>query len=262
MSDVKEVIWDSVDENGNPINPRLATPEEIEAKKKSKGIPIIEESFDKRVLKPEPTKIQVEQLTSSVDGKPIITPVRTTDGLIPWNDPRLKTPPKEWDFKKPVEEAAQLGLLLIKVAQKLNGAGLSANQLGIDAKVFAITVIENYQYAAFNPVILESSEETELMEEGCLSRPGLWLKVSRPKKIKVKYFTFKGEEVINELDGFHSRVFQHEYDHMLGIDFTQRVGKLKLDMALKKLHKQLVKAATTQQLEYEAKLTPRLRIPD
>jgi peptide deformylase len=259
MSDVKEVVWDSVDENGNPINPRLATPEEIEEKNKSKGIPIIEESFDKRVIKPEPTKVMVEKLTSSVDGKEIITPVRTTDGLIPWNDPRLKTPPKLWDFKQPLEEAAKLGLLLIKVANKLNGAGLSANQIGIDAKVFAITVVQNYHYAVFNPEILESSENTILMEEGCLSRPGLWLKISRPEKIKVKYFTFKGEEVHTELSGYHSRVFQHEYDHMLGIDFTQRVSKLKLDMALKKLHKQLVKAATTGHLEYDGRMTPIIR---
>ena len=259
MSDVKEVIWDSVDENGNPINPRLATPEEIEAKKKSKGLPIIEESFDKRVLKPEPTKIEVEKLKSSVDGKEFLTPVRTTDGLIPWNDPRLKTPPKLWDFKQPVEDAAKLGLLLISVANKLNGAGLSANQIGIDAKVFAITVVENYHYAVFNPEILESSEETILMEEGCLSRPGLWLRVSRPDRIKVKYFTFKGEEVHTELQGYHSRVFQHEYDHMLGIDFTQRVGKLKLDMALKKLSKQLIKAATTGHLEYAGRVTPNIR---
>lgn len=253
MSDIKEVIWDSVDENGNPINPRLATEEEV---KKSKGLPIIEESFDKRITKPEPTTVMVEKITSSVDGKEIITPVRTTDGLIPWNDPRLKTSPKLWDFKQPLEEAAKLGLLLIKVANKLNGAGLSANQIGIDAKVFAITVVENYHYAAFNPEILESSEETILMEEGCLSRPGLWLKVARPERIKVKYFTFKGEEVRTELAGYHSRVFQHEYDHMLGIDFTQRVGKLKLDMALKKLSKQVIKAATTGHLEYQGRLTP------
>lgn len=255
MTDVKEVIWDSVDENGNPIKPRLKS-----------SLPIIEESFDKRVIKTEPDKkepekitVHVEEQISSVDGKKFITPVRTTDGLIPWNDPRLKTPPKLWDFTQPVEEAAKLGLLLINVAVKLQGAGLSANQIGIDAKVFAITVVENYHYAVFNPEILESSTETILMEEGCLSRPGLWLRVSRPDRIKVKYFTFKGEEVHTELQGYHSRVFQHEYDHMLGIDFTQRVGKLKLDMALKKLSKQVIKAATTGHLEYEGHAYPVLK---
>lgn len=161
-----------------------------------------------------------------------------TGKLIPWNDPMLQNPPPEWDFvNTDPEEAARLALILIESSKALQGAGLSANQIGINKKVFAMTLVDTPQYVAFNPVIEESSEEEVLMEEGCLSRPGLWLKVKRPKLVRVKYMTAKGEEVRAELDGFPSRVFQHEYDHMLGMDFTQRVSSLKLQMGLKKAKK-------------------------
>jgi peptide deformylase len=150
----------------------------------------------------------------------------------------LKTPPAEWDFSNTTpEDAAKLALILIESSDALQGAGLSANQIGINQKAFAITLVDTPKYVAFNPVIEESSEEVVLMEEGCLSRPGLWLKVARPKMVRVKYMNAIGEEVRAELDGYHSRVFQHEYDHMLGMDFTQRVSSLKLQMGLKKLKK-------------------------
>jgi|TARA_B100001093_G_scaffold143388_2_gene135859 peptide deformylase len=170
--------------------------------------------------------------------------------LIPYNDPLLTSPQDEWNFdENPQEEAAKLGLLLIETSRKLQGAGLSANQIGLPYKVFALTAEEQMDLPAmaiFNPEILESSEEVSIMTEGCLSRPNLWLMVSRPRLIKVKYQTFKGEEIRTTLSGYVSRVFQHEYDHMLGIDFTQRVSKMKLDRAIKKMKKDAKSGRTTQ----------------
>ena len=61
-----------------------------------------------------------------------------------------------------------------------------------------------------------------------------------------KYFTFKGEEIKTTLNGYLSRVFQHEYDHMIGIDFTQRVSKMKLDRAITKMKKDAKKGKITQ----------------
>jgi peptide deformylase len=169
--------------------------------------------------------------------------------LISWDDPLLTSPQEEWDFKKyPLEEAAKLGLLLIETSKKLNGAGLSANQIGLPYKVFVLTAEETFDLpsmALFNPEILESSEDTNIMTEGCLSRPNLWLLVKRPTVIKVKYQTFKGEEIKTTLNGYLSRVFQHEYDHMLGIDFTQRVSREKLKRAIKKQKKDAKRGRTT-----------------
>ncbi|MBH21653.1 MAG: peptide deformylase [Rhodobiaceae bacterium] len=170
--------------------------------------------------------------------------------LIPWDDPLLTSEQDDWKFEEyPMEEAAKLGLLLIETSRKLNGAGLSANQIGLPYKVFALTAEEQMDLPAmaiFNPEILESSEDKTSMTEGCLSRPNLWLMVSRPRVIKVKYFTFKGEEIKTTLSGYVSRVFQHEYDHMIGIDFTQRVSREKLKRAIKKLKKDAKRGRTTQ----------------
>ena len=170
--------------------------------------------------------------------------------LIPYDDPLLTSPQEDWKFDEyPKEEAAKLGLLLIETSKKLTGAGLSANQIGLPYKVFALTPEESFglpNMAMFNMEILESSEDTSTMTEGCLSRPNLWLMVNRPQVIKVKYFTFKGEEIKTTLNGYLSRVFQHEYDHMIGIDFTQRVSKMKLDRAITKMKKDAKKGKITQ----------------
>ena len=76
-----------------------------------------------------------------------------------------------------------------------------------------------------------------LINEGCLTYPGLWIKVSRPESIGVEYEDENGEVIKDNLSGLQCRIFQHEYDHMEGSDFTKKVGKLKLDIALKKQKK-------------------------
>ena len=81
------------------------------------------------------------------------------------------------------------------------------------------------------------------MDEGCLTYPGLWLKVNRPTSIKAEWEDSKGTKGEYALSGLESRVFQHEYDHMEGTNFTERVSKLKLDMAHKRRKKQLRKFA-------------------
>ena len=75
------------------------------------------------------------------------------------------------------------------------------------------------------------------MSEGCLTWPGLWLKVRRPEGIEVTYEDAKGELHEKAMFGLEARIFQHEYDHMEGTDFTKRVSKLKLDRAKKRLRK-------------------------
>ena len=69
--------------------------------------------------------------------------------------------------------------------------------------------------------------------EGCLSFPGIWVKVERPKIVEVMYETTQGKTRFAKLDGFESKCYQHEYDHIEGITFNQRVSKLRWDMAKK-----------------------------
>ena len=105
-----------------------------------------------------------------------------------------------------------------------NGIGISANQIGIWERAFAmVRDIENNEVmVCFNPRIIKSYSEEVEMEEGCLSYPELFLKIKRPDKIVVKYEDEDKKTHKIKLQGLASRVFQHEYDHMEGIDFTQR----------------------------------------
>ena len=105
-----------------------------------------------------------------------------------------------------------------------NGIGISANQIGIWERAFAmVRDLENNEVmVCFNPRIVKSYSEEVEMEEGCLSYPELFLKIKRPDKIIVKYEDEDKKTHKLKLQGLASRVFQHEYDHMEGIDFTQR----------------------------------------
>ena len=104
------------------------------------------------------------------------------------------------------------------------GIGLSANQIGIWERVFVM--IRDVEYneiiTCFNPRILKESRKKISMEEGCLSYPDLFLDIVRPESVVVKYEDENKKFHKVKLDGLASRVFQHEYDHMEGIDFTQR----------------------------------------
>ena len=105
-----------------------------------------------------------------------------------------------------------------------NGVGLSANQIGIEERAFVMMIDIDLQetITCFNPKIIKESKDEVVMEEGCLSYPELFLDIPRPRSIIVKYED-EGKNIFKRrLDGYIGRIFQHEYDHMEGIDFTQR----------------------------------------
>jgi peptide deformylase len=122
-----------------------------------------------------------------------------------------------------------------------NGIGLAANQLNIKKRVFAIGSknVPGFPepFCVFNPVILEASEEHVLDKEGCLSFPGLWLHLQRPKMIVAQYQNSKGETKEAKVEGYLAKCFQHELDHLNGICFVDKVSRLKLQLAMKKLKK-------------------------
>lgn len=118
----------------------------------------------------------------------------------------------------------------------IQGAGLSANQVGVPYAVFVMSV-EGIGRACFNPKIHGASKETCVFKEGCLSLPGIWLSIARPMACLVSFQDENGNNTPVELSGVAARVFQHEYDHMLGQNFTQRASPLKLKRALQALKK-------------------------
>ena len=125
-----------------------------------------------------------------------------------------------------------------------NGIGLSANQIGIMERVFVMysDVKKRETITCFNPEIVTKSDTEILMEEGCLTYPGLWLKVKRPDGIEVQYEDKSGEIQHQAMFGLECRIFLHEYDHMEGTDFTEKVSKLRLERAKKRLSKMMKKS--------------------
>ena len=157
--------------------------------------------------------------------------------LIKAPDEFLEKHVKEFDFSN--MDPAEISKNMIDTMHKYKGIGLAANQVGVDAQIFVMG--EKDPMTVINPIITEVGTEKVEMEEGCLSFPGLYMKVSRPSVVSVQYLDIEQKECIIKLEGFHARVFLHEYDHLQGITFDQRVSKLRLDMAKKKQEK-LIKA--------------------
>jgi len=155
--------------------------------------------------------------------------------LLKISDPILRDIPTEFDFE--TQNAQELADKLWAKCRELRGLGLSANQVGIDARVFVMGTADDNRKNMFNPNIIGVSKETELAAEGCLSLPGLWLNIRRPKEVTISYKNVAGEYVVEQLAGLEARIALHEYDHMVGLNFMDRASKLKREMALKSLEK-------------------------
>ena len=142
--------------------------------------------------------------------------------LIPSDDPLLHRKIKKCSYDL---DRSKLSYTLTENMFHHNGVGLSANQIGIEERAFVMVFDMDTQetITCFNPKIIKESKNKVIMEEGCLSYPDKFLKISRPSSIIVKYEN-EGKDIFKRrLDGFVARVFQHEYDHMEGINFTQRI---------------------------------------
>jgi peptide deformylase len=139
---------------------------------------------------------------------------------------------------------------MISVMTINSGLGLSANQVGLNAQIFVMKTLLNKKWGSplvvANPIIKGLSKEMELGIEGCLSHPDLYIKVKRPISCIVEFDTLAedGKTIIHtetKFDDIDARIFLHEYDHLHGIQFIDRVSKYKLQLAEKKRLKQIKK---------------------
>jgi len=170
--------------------------------------------------------------------------------LLEFSDELLKREPKEFDFDK--DDAKEVCDALFERMKELGGIGLSANQVGLDMKIFVFGDGDALTRYIINPTIIAVGDETVAMKEGCLSLPGVFLMVRRPTDVTLRYYDTDGNEVVENFKDLAARVVLHEYDHMIGQNFTQRVSKLKLDRAIKAMKKKVtkkVRADVRQQLE-------------
>lgn len=149
----------------------------------------------------------------------------------------LRTKTAEFDFAEHTKKDIDELIKKMKTTMiRANGIGLSANQIGLDLKVFVAQITETDKrgnkriltseerkfYAVFNPEITKFSKQTETIEEGCLSVPEVYGEVERLKNITIKGQNRYGKPIKIEAGGFLARVFQHETDHLNGILFIDK----------------------------------------
>jgi len=158
----------------------------------------------------------------------------------------LRNPTEKFDFDNPQTDPKELQAGLVETMEKYGGLGLSANQVGVDLSVFVMRTQDEGIVAFFNPEITQISQETEMMKEGCLSFPDIYIMLKRPKVVVMDYQTVDGEKRSIKLEGLGARCVQHEIDHLNGVIFLQRASQLKIERALKARPKERAK-----RLEYE-----------
>lgn len=162
-----------------------------------------------------------------------------TRPIVIYGDPVLREkaePVKELD-----RETKNLVADMIAILQEANGLGLAAPQVGVSKRIFiadlsALDLAESIR-VFINPEILEKSGEV-VLEEGCLSFPGIYQKISRPEMVKVRATDQEGNLFEMEASGMMARAILHEYDHLEGklfIDYLSSVSRALIKGKLKKL---------------------------
>ena len=154
--------------------------------------------------------------------------------LLEANHPLLHSPLPEITAETEPEDRVELTNNMSETMRHYGGVGLSANQVGLAIRMFVFGDNKHF-IPCFNPKILEYGGPEMPIEEGCLTYPGLFVKIYRPDWIVAQWEDEKRELHEANLPDLHSRIFQHEYDHMEGIDFRSRAGKVSLDMAQRKV---------------------------
>ena len=154
--------------------------------------------------------------------------------LLEPNHPLLHSPLPVITAETEPENRKELLDNMVETMKHYGGIGLSANQCGLAIRMFVFGDNKHY-IPCFNPRITAYSDKKIPIEEGCLTYPGLFVKIYRPEWVTV---TFEDENRELHEETFRdllARVFQHEYDHMEGIDFRSLAGRMSLDIAQRKV---------------------------
>lgn len=138
---------------------------------------------------------------------------------------------------------------MFSTMRNANGIGLAGNQVGLDKKIFIIDVspVEDCEHikpiVMINPKIIKKSDETIIMEEGCLSLPDFRVDVERPESIIVKFLSSAEQEEEIEANDLFARVILHEYDHLIGKMIPDRISP-----AERKKYKSILKQITDREV--------------
>jgi len=140
----------------------------------------------------------------------------------------------------PVKEVTPEILNIIKdMAETMyadSGVGLAAPQVGVSKRIILVDGEEDGLIVLINPMIIKSEGEA-VAEEGCLSIPGIYSQVKRASKVTVKALNENGDPIEITKEALTARALQHEIDHLDGILFVDRIGRMERQMLLDKLKK-------------------------
>ncbi len=126
---------------------------------------------------------------------------------------------------------------LMRAMYEFEGSGLAASQVGINEQIFVADAGEG-PFAVINPEFLKKSSDETVMEEGCLSLPGIRINVKRPSSVRIRYLDEDGRKVERDLSGLLAKIFQHESDHLFGrmvIDYASKDEREKFQEKLARL---------------------------
>ena len=170
--------------------------------------------------------------------------------IVAYGDPGLKK--SSLDVSRDYPELPQLIENMFETMYHAKGVGLAAPQIGLNIRVFVVDGapfadeegeepdpraqgIATFKRVFINPVILEESGEYWAFQEGCLSIPKIRENVSRKATVKISYLNENWEKKEELFEGYAARIIQHEYDHIEGILFTDRLNPLKKKLIQKRL---------------------------
>ena len=149
---------------------------------------------------------------------------------------------KALEIVKVSKKEIEISNKMIDIMKKASGMGLAANQIGILKKIVTVSIYDNKKdiektYVLFNPKIISYSNETIVMEEGCLSLPQQFAEVERPISINLVYTDAKNKIINEKKNGLEARILQHEIDHLFGKLFIDYLSSLKRNIIIKRVKK-------------------------
>ncbi|MDY0270454.1 peptide deformylase [Trichloromonas sp.] len=169
--------------------------------------------------------------------------------IVTYGDPILRK--KCNNVKEITENIIILINDMFDTLKNTGGVGLSANQVNIPLNIFIV----NYEYnddfiskVFINPNIIEYSDDKQISKEGCLSFPSLYDDVSRSSSIKIEYQDIDFNNKVDHYSGDIARIIQHEYDHLKGVLFIDKINPLKRKIISSKLKSILKKKIHTNYL--------------
>lgn len=160
--------------------------------------------------------------------------------IVVYGDPILRK--KAADIEKGAIDVQQLALDMFETMHAASGIGLAAPQIGMSVRMFVVDGsaldepgMDDFKKVFINARITERNGKPVVMEEGCLSIPGLRDNVERPDSITISYFDEQWNEHTETYHNMQARIIQHEYDHIEGILFTDHLSPFKKRIIKNKL---------------------------